>query len=303
MSERGFDCRSPVIVPDEEEQIKAFIKSHSDKGDIDWIVTTGGTGFGVRDKTPEVIIPDELRKCSILSIMYLLQVVSNLIEREAPGLVHLMISTSLKHTPLAALSRPVAGTVGNTLVVTLPGSVKAVKENLEALISGGVVNHAIDLIKGGTGKRVHTELASSGTSAFAAASTNSQNSHEHHGHHHHHHVHDVPLPRTNLSHDLSQPSEPNYGSGSRDLSCSRRSTVSARHRVSPYELVSFETAMDSILEQVLPLRTVQQAVSSFHYENRLRPMRSWHPGNTGIERSCPSRGRSRTTECPEYSDN
>jgi len=85
--------------------------------------------------------------------------VSSLIERHAPGLVHLILSSSLKHTLLAALSRPVAGTIGKTLVVTLPGSVKAVREDLEALFAGGVLDHVLDLIKGGTGANVHKALS------------------------------------------------------------------------------------------------------------------------------------------------
>lgn len=170
------------------------------------------------------------------------------------------MSTSLKHTPLAALSRPVAGTVRNTLVITLPGSVKAVKENLEALLSGGVVNHAIDLIRGGTGQRVHAELASGGSSTFRVASTDGPHTHGHHEHHHHHaHTHDVPHPRANLSHDPSQPGELHYHLGPYR---SYENTVSARHRISPYDLVSFETAMGSILEQVQPLKVAKKAVSS-----------------------------------------
>ena len=109
-----------------------------------------------------------------------------------------MVSTSLKHTPLAALSRPVAGTVKNTLVVTLPGSVKAVKENLEALLSGGVVDHALDLIRGGTGKRIHTILASGSSSNAVVSSQIPQG-------HHHDHSHHLPQSRTALSHDPSLP--------------------------------------------------------------------------------------------------
>lgn len=124
----------------------------------------------------------------------LFQAISPLLEREAPGLVHLMLSASLKHTPLAALSRPVAGTVKRTLVVTLPGSVKAVKENLDALLSVGVVGHAIDLIRGGTGKQVHATLAAEGTGPQSVPPKTH--------HHHHHHDHQVPQPRT-LSHDPS----------------------------------------------------------------------------------------------------
>jgi len=110
--------------------------------------------------------------------------------------VHLLLSSSLKHTPLAALSRPVAGTIKNTLVVTLPGSVKAVKENLDALLSNGIVDHAIDLIKGGSGKQVHASMGSG------------HGGHDHHHHHtprthHHHHDHQEPKSRV-LSHDPSQ---------------------------------------------------------------------------------------------------
>ncbi|RXW17242.1 hypothetical protein EST38_g8610 [Candolleomyces aberdarensis] len=117
-----------TIVGDDVEAIRGVIRDWTGReGDlkVDWIITTGGTGFGVRDVTPEAIAP--------------------LITRQAPGLVHLLISASLKHTPLAALSRPVAGTVGNTLITTLPGSVKAVKENLDALFTAGVIEHAVDL--------------------------------------------------------------------------------------------------------------------------------------------------------------
>lgn len=87
-----------------------------------------------------------------------MQAISSILERPAPGLVHLLLQSSLQVTPLAALSRPVAGTIGATLIVTLPGSPKAVKENLIALLNAGVVNHAIELIKGNSGSEVHRQL-------------------------------------------------------------------------------------------------------------------------------------------------
>lgn len=86
------------------------------------------------------------------------QAISPLINRPAPGLVQLMVSYSISKTPMAALSRPVAGVISgsNTLVVTLPGSPRAVREGLEALAP--VIGHALELLKGGDGKEVHREM-------------------------------------------------------------------------------------------------------------------------------------------------
>ena len=117
-----------------------------------------------------------------------------------------MISSSLKNTPLAALSRPVAGTIKNTLITTLPGSVKAVKENLEALFRGGVIEHAIELIQGGSGQQVHRNLLISDTPVHLHGANSTGHGREHHHHHHHHHgEHQVPTPRSEraLSHDPS----------------------------------------------------------------------------------------------------
>ncbi|KAJ7206785.1 MoaB/Mog domain-containing protein [Mycena pura] len=208
----AVSCDDYRIVADDAPSIQTAIKEWCRRGDIDWIVTTGGTGFGVRDQTPEAISP--------------------LLERHAPGLVHLLLQVSLSHTPLAALSRPVAGTIENTLVVTLPGSVKAVKENMDALLSGGVVTHAIELIKGGTGKQVHAALAAEGAGSVPSAGQQ---------HHHHHHDHHIPQPRT-LSHDPS-------------------AAASARHRVSPYPLISLEQALRIIQKNVSTLGVHRKPVT------------------------------------------
>ena len=90
------------------------------------VVTTGGTGLGPRDVTPEATRP--------------------LLEREAPGLVHAMLAFGLSRTPLAALSRYCAGTRGRTLIVNMPGSPKAVRECVEALRA--VLPHALGLVGG-----------------------------------------------------------------------------------------------------------------------------------------------------------
>ena len=90
------------------------------------MLTTGGTGFGPRDVTPEATRP--------------------LLEREAPGLVHAMLAFGLGKTPMAALSRYCAGTRGRALVVNMPGSPKAVRECVEALRL--LLPHALALIGG-----------------------------------------------------------------------------------------------------------------------------------------------------------
>ena len=123
-----------------------------------------------------------------------------------------MLSSSLQYTPLGALSRPIAGTIRNTLITTLPGSVKAVKEILLSLLQGGVVQHAVDLIKGGSGQYVHAKLATENLKPTRDGGTPGNLGAHHHDHSHHHHA---PQPRSAaaLSHDPSAP-----GTGSRPLS-------------------------------------------------------------------------------------
>ncbi|TCD68488.1 hypothetical protein EIP91_010663 [Steccherinum ochraceum] len=232
--EQGIECRQLKIVPDDElrirEAVKGWCEAEGEDERVDLVITTGGTGLGVRDRTPEAISP--------------------LIERHASGLVHLLISSSLTHTAYAALARPVAGTVKNTLVITLPGSVKAVRENLEALLNGGVLSHAVELIRGGSGKKVHAELASGGPSLSTSTQPEkSQGHHSHthgHDHHHHHHGgsgHNVPRPRTMMAQDPS-------------------ADVSARQRVSPYPLVSVEDALEMIMQELDPLTAATLKVNS-----------------------------------------
>lgn len=145
-----FTATSIDRVPDEKSAIVAALKRLIEE-DRELIVCTGGTGFAQRDVTPEAV--------------------SSLLERQAPGLVVAMLSKGLEFTPLAALARPVAGTVGNTLILTVPGSPKGAKQSLEAVIE--VLPHAIKLLRGTdstsrelheTGKRSCRHTHSSGAS-------------------------------------------------------------------------------------------------------------------------------------------
>jgi molybdopterin adenylyltransferase len=112
------------ILPDEKALIIKKLIQYTDK--VDLIITTGGTGLSPRDVTPEATL--------------------EVIERQIPGIPEVMRAAGLPKTHRAMLSRSVCGTRGSTLILNLPGSVKAVRENLEAVID--VLPHAIEKIKG-----------------------------------------------------------------------------------------------------------------------------------------------------------
>ncbi|GLV58467.1 molybdenum cofactor biosynthesis protein [Dictyobacter sp. S3.2.2.5] len=112
------------VVPDEQEQIAAILRSWCDEHKINLLLTTGGTGMAPRDVTPEAT--------------------RAVIEREAPGIAEALRAISLKYTPMAMLSRGVAGVRGRTLIINLPGSPKAVQECLEYVLP--VLPHAINLL-------------------------------------------------------------------------------------------------------------------------------------------------------------
>jgi molybdopterin adenylyltransferase len=113
-----------AILPDNESAIRATLIEWADSGEIDVILTTGGTGFAKRDITPEAT--------------------RAVIERDAPGLAETMRAESLKKTPHAMLSRAVAGIRGHTLIVNLPGSPKGALENLQTILP--VLPHAVQLL-------------------------------------------------------------------------------------------------------------------------------------------------------------
>ena len=122
-----FEIAEKKIVADDLTTIADALKRFSDEAGVDVVLTTGGTGLGPRDVTPEAT--------------------ASACERMVPGLGELMRAEGLKKTRNAVLSRGTAGVRGKTLVVNLPGSPKAVKESLEIIL--GVLPHAVKMMLGG----------------------------------------------------------------------------------------------------------------------------------------------------------
>jgi molybdenum cofactor synthesis domain-containing protein len=118
------------IVPDEKNLIAEKLIQWADKDGIDVIITAGGTGLSPRDVTPEATL--------------------SVVDRVVPGFAEAMRAESLKKTPMAVLSRAVAGTRGGCLIINLPGSPKAVRECLETILPA--LPHAVETLKGRVGE-------------------------------------------------------------------------------------------------------------------------------------------------------
>jgi len=121
----GWSIARQSLLPDDESAIRDLLVLWVDSGEVDVILTTGGTGFAPRDITPEAT--------------------RAVIDREAPGLAEAMRVASLKITPHAMLSRNIAGIRGKTLIINLPGSPKGAVENLQVVLP--VLPHAIQLLR------------------------------------------------------------------------------------------------------------------------------------------------------------
>ena len=120
----GFEVVYTTIIPDDEEQIRAELIRCADEKHVALVMTTGGTGFSQRDVTPEATLA--------------------VIERETRGIPEAMRWASLQITPRGCLSRSAAGIRGKTLIVNLPGSEKAAKENLAAVLDP--ICHGMDML-------------------------------------------------------------------------------------------------------------------------------------------------------------
>ena len=122
------DIVATVVVSDDINEIRGALASFVSRDDINLVLTTGGTGFGPRDNTPEATLA--------------------VIEREAPGIAEAIRHESYLKNPKAMLSRGVAGVANGTLIINLPGSPKAVEECFDVIRP--VIQHAIDLVQGQT---------------------------------------------------------------------------------------------------------------------------------------------------------
>jgi molybdopterin adenylyltransferase len=126
LSEMGAEVVHYAIVPDEKERIRELLTELADERGLELIISTGGTGPAPRDVTPEAT--------------------QQVIEREVPGLAEVLRMEGYKKTPLAVISRGIAGIRGQTLIINLPGSPNAVREGMEVLTP--ILPHALQMLRG-----------------------------------------------------------------------------------------------------------------------------------------------------------
>ena len=128
---KGGSVEMTAVVPDDRPTIAQKLREWVEMGNLDLVLTTGGTGLAPRDVTPEATL--------------------DVAERLVPGLAELMRDLGRQSTPMASLSRAMVVTRGRTLIVNLPGSERGATESLEAIID--LLPHAIELLRGDAGEQ------------------------------------------------------------------------------------------------------------------------------------------------------
>ncbi|KAH6659875.1 hypothetical protein BKA67DRAFT_653083 [Truncatella angustata] len=230
------------IVSDVVVQIQRQIMLWADLAaeNINLILTTGGTGFAVADHTPEAI--------------------SALLHKQAPGLVHGMLAASLSVTPFAMMSRPVAGVRNKSVIITLPGSPKGARENLQAVLK--TLPHAClqatgldsrSLHAGGV-KKLETDAGIQSTGKAQSQSQSHSHSHDHtHGHDHgHSHSHGQGHGHGHGHGGLVRHTAPGANPMSNDPSLG----PSRRNRESPFPMLSVDDALAQVKEHTPPAEVV-----------------------------------------------
>jgi len=129
LEQAGYEVIETLIIPDEPALLKQALIRLADQRQADLILTSGGTGFSMRDQTPEATI--------------------EVCDRMAPGIAEAIRAFSMTKTPHAMLSRAVSGIRGGTLIINLPGSPKAVRESLEFVLPA--LHHGLDVLRGTSG--------------------------------------------------------------------------------------------------------------------------------------------------------
>lgn len=224
-----FDTNDTTIVPDDVLAIQRAVTERTDgPNQTNLIITSGGTGFTTKDITPEAVSP--------------------LLHKQAPGLIHGMLAASLAVTSFAIMSRPVAGVRHKTLIVTLPGSPKGAKENLQAIVRQ--LPHACQQAAGADSRVLHAggvgkleREAEVGGGRADEGNRGGSHGHDHghsHGHSHgHHHGHGHHGPKAHTSPEDRPPlsNDPNAG-------------PTRRYRDSPYPMLSVEDALSQISQNV-----------------------------------------------------
>ncbi|KAK9422838.1 hypothetical protein SUNI508_00701 [Seiridium unicorne] len=230
------------IVPDVVVQIQRQLMLWADLAapEINLILTTGGTGFATSDSTPEAV--------------------SALLHKQAPGLVHGMLAASLSVTPFAMMSRPVAGIRNKSVVITLPGSPKGAKENLQAVLK--TLPHACLQAAGMDSRSLHAggvkKLESdAGIKSSGGAQTGSHDHSHHHSHGHDHgHGHSHGHGHDHGHGGLVRHTAPGASPLSNDPSLG----PSRRNRESPYPMLAVDDALAQIKEHTPPSEVITSKV-------------------------------------------